>query len=110
MARTEAALIYTVLADAASAREIAGILLEERLIACANILGEIESVFVWEGERSCARECAVLFKTSAEALEKAAARLSELHPYDTPAILASVCSHAHQDTLEWLASTLGPAA
>ncbi len=107
MINQTAALIYTVLPDAASAREVAGTLLDERLIACANILGEIEAVFIWEGARSSSRESAVLMKTTAECLEAAVARLGELHPYETPAIVANLCSHAHESTLEWLASSVG---
>ncbi|NQX94901.1 MAG: divalent cation tolerance protein CutA, partial [Erythrobacter sp.] len=47
MSEVRAALIYTPLPDAKTARSIAGILLEENLIACANILGPVESVFRW---------------------------------------------------------------
>jgi periplasmic divalent cation tolerance protein len=103
VSESRAALIYTITSDADNARSIAGTLLDERLIACANIVGEIESVFVWEGARQSSRECAVLFKTTTDALEAAVARLGELHPYDTPAIVANACSHAHASTLEWLA-------
>jgi len=109
MTRAQAALIYTMLPDPARARAIAGTLLEERLIACANILGEVESVFLWKGERDSARECAVMFKTTAARLEEATARLDALHPYETPAIIALAGDHAPQSTLDWLASTLGSA-
>ena len=103
MEEPRAALIYTPLPDAQIAREIAGILLDEGLIACANILGEIESVFIWNGKTESATEAAVLLKTSATTIEAAVTRLGALHPYETPAIVASVCDAAHPDTLQWLA-------
>ena len=99
----KAALIYTPLPDAQTARSIAGTLLDEGLIACANILGPMESVFRWQGGIETATERAVLFKTTQDALEKAVERLGALHPYETPAIVASTCDAAHPDTLEWLA-------
>lgn len=102
MSEPKAALIYTPLPDAETARAIAGTLLEEGLIACANILGPVESVFRWQGKVETATESAVLFKTTEDVMEKAVNRLGALHPYETPAIVASICDGAHPDTLEWL--------
>lgn len=98
------ALIYCPFPDRDTAREVAATLLDERLIACANILGPIESLFVWEGVRGEAEEIAVQFKTDAAALEVAIARLGVLHPYDAPAILGWLCDAAHPATAQWLAS------
>jgi len=102
MIEPRAALIYTPLPDAETARAIAGTLLDEKLIACANILGPIESVFVWEGRTQSAEEVAVLFKTTSERHDLAMSRLGTLHPYETPAIVGTVCDIAHPDTLGWL--------
>lgn len=103
MEKTRAALIYTTLPDAPNARSIAGTLLNEGLIACANILGPIESVFIWNGKSDHMIESAVLFKTTADRMKEAVNRLGALHPYETPAIVASICDDAHPDTLSWLA-------
>ncbi|MEO0871679.1 MAG: divalent-cation tolerance protein CutA [Pseudomonadota bacterium] len=102
MSEKRAALIYTPLPDAQTARDIASTLLEENLIACANILGEVESVFRWDGRIESAKEVAVLFKTTSDAIDPAVARLGALHPYSTPAIVGTVCDTAHPETLEWL--------
>lgn len=103
MTELRAALIYTPLPDADCARAIAGVLLEEGLIACANILGPIESLFIWNGQPDTARETAVLLKTTQGQLDRAITRLGALHPYETPAIVGSVCDAAHPATLAWLA-------
>lgn len=97
-----AALVWCPFPDVESARAAADALLDDRLIACANILGSIESRFVWEGARSVGAEVAVLFKTTAERLEDVTERLGELHPYDTPAILGWHADAAHPATLAWL--------
>ncbi len=99
-----AALIWCPFPDRESARAIAGHLLDERLVACANIIGEIESLFVWQGERDSAVETAVLFKTCAARLDEAVERLGKLHPYDTPAILGWRADAALPATVAWLAS------
>lgn len=103
MSAPKAALIYTPLPDAQTARAIAGTLLDEGLVACANILGPVESVFQWNGEIETATESAVLFKTTQDVMDRAIERLGALHPYETPAIVATICDAAHPGTLEWLA-------
>ncbi len=97
-----AALVWCPFPDAESARAAAGALLDEGLIACANILGPIESHFVWEGARASGSEVGVLFKTTAERLEAVVERLGELHSYDTPAIMGWRVNEAHPATLAWL--------
>lgn len=104
-----AALVWCPFPDRESAKEAASTLLAERLIACANIIPGIESVFEWQGEVSTAIEVAVLFKSDAERLERLTTRLAELHPYDTVAIIGWEADAAHPATLQWLGETLGNA-
>ena len=107
MSAPKAALIYTPLPDAETARAIASTLLDEGLIACAHIVGPVESVFQWTGQIETAIEYAVLFKTTQDAPDGAVERLGALHPYETPAIVATICNAAHPGTLEWLAQQTG---
>lgn len=100
-----AALVWCPFPDADSARSAAATLLDERLIACANILGAVESHFVWDGARASGSEVAVLFKTTGDGLAPLVARLGDLHPYDTPAIIGWHCDAAHPASLAWLAAT-----
>lgn len=97
-----AALIWCPFGDAQSAEAVADTLLEERLIACANILPAIRSLYRWKGERGEGAEVAVLFKTRADLLDAAVARLEALHPYDAPAISGWRCDAAGAATLAWL--------
>lgn len=99
---TQPALVWCPFPDKQSARKTSTRLLDEGLIACANILGEAEAIFEWNGERGEGVEVAVLFKTNADRLDAMIARLGELHPYDTPAILGWLCDAAHPSTLAWL--------
>lgn len=103
----QAALAWCPFPDVESAKDVAATLLEEKLIACANIIPGIISVFEWEGQSSTQSEVAVLFKTTEECLNRLVARLGECHPYDTPAIVGWLCNAAHPDTKQWLGVTLG---
>ncbi|GAB5348699.1 divalent-cation tolerance protein CutA [Alteriqipengyuania sp. 357] len=100
------ALIYTVFASREDAKAVAAKLLDERLVACANVIGRIEALFEWDGERGQGEEIAVLFKTHADRLDAAVARLDDLHPYDTPAILGWRADASGSATGPWLAELL----
>ncbi|MEL7199354.1 MAG: divalent-cation tolerance protein CutA [Pseudomonadota bacterium] len=106
MGEANACLIWCPFPDNETARKVAGQLLEDRLVACANILGAVESVFVWEGEVQSETECGVLFKTDEAHMDKAIAVIGSLHPYETPAILGWNCEKAFPATLHWLGSSL----
>jgi periplasmic divalent cation tolerance protein len=101
------ALIWCPFADEASAAAAAGQLLDEGLVACANILPPMRSLYVWRGERGEAVEVAVLFKTDAALLPEATARVAEIHPYDAPAVLGWRADTAAKPTAEWLRALVG---
>ena len=84
---------------AAAARQ----LLDERLIACANLLPAMRSIYEWNGERGDAQECGALFKTEAALLDRAIARIADIHPYETPAIAGWQADACNPATAEWLA-------
>ena len=98
------ALIWCPFPDEDRAAAVATQLLDEKLIACANILGSVRALYEWNGERGDAREVGVLLKTDASLLDRAVARIAELHPYDTPAVLGWRCDAAAPATAEWLAT------
>jgi len=85
---TALGLLYTTWPDEESAAGAASVLLEDGLIACANIFPAHQSVYRWDGEVRREPEHAALFKTAPERVEQVQARLAALHPYDEPCILA----------------------
>jgi periplasmic divalent cation tolerance protein len=97
------ALIWCPFPDEETAAAVATQLLDENLIACANILGPVRALYEWNGERGEAREVGVLLKTDTSLLDTAVARIAALHPYDTPAVLGWRCDAAAPATAEWLA-------
>ena len=106
MTGLRAALVWCPCPDIEVARTIAGQLLQEKLIACANMFPAMESLFEWDGGLSHASEVGVLFKTTADSLDALVSRLGDLHPYDTPAIVGWTCDIAHPAVLGWLGETI----
>lgn len=103
-----AALIWCPFADLPSAEAAAAILLDERLVACANILPPMRVLYRWNGERGQGEEVGALFKTVSALLDAAVLRLEAIHPYDVPAITAWRCDAAAPATLGWLVAELRP--
>ncbi len=94
--------IFTTVDDEAKARELAGALVETRLAACAQVLGPMHSTYWWQGQVERAQEWLILFKSRADLYPELEARLRELHPYDTPEILAVPVAAGLEAYLAWL--------
>jgi periplasmic divalent cation tolerance protein len=97
-----AALIWSPFENEEAAATAASQLLDEGLIACANILPGVRSFYLWQGQRGEARECGALFKTEAGLLDKAVARLAAIHTYETPAIAGWRADATAPATAAWL--------
>lgn len=96
-----AALIWAPFPDPEAARSALAVLLNEKLVACGNLLPGVESTFAWQGAHAKSDECGALLKTTAASLGPAMERLATLHPYETPSITGWVV-HADAGTLAWL--------
>mgnify|MGYP000214902319 CR=1 FL=1 len=80
-------LLYTTFPSKESLHKVLAPLFDKKLIACANILGPITSLYVWEGTCEETEEIATLLKTTSSQTQAVIEILEDLHPYDTPAIL-----------------------
>lgn len=107
MSNPAPALIWCPFASEEEAAAVCSRLLDEGLIACANILPAMRSLYQWQGERGDTAETGVLLKTNAELLPRAIERLEELHPYDAPAISGWVTDQAGKAMQDWLGNLSG---
>lgn len=78
-------------------------LVEERWIACANLLPGATSIYSWQGAVQEDRETVVLMKTREDLVEGLERRLVELHPYDVPEMLVLGVEGGHGSYLDWVA-------
>jgi periplasmic divalent cation tolerance protein len=109
---TKIVTVYATFPSEEEAMRIARLLVEERLAACANILGPCRSIYRWQGKVEDAREVAALFKTGTDGADALIARLAELHSYDLPAAMAWPIEAAHPPYEKWVLAETGdsPAA
>ena len=101
---TDIVTIYATFGSDEEARRIARTLVEEDLVACANILAPCRSVYRWQGKIEEAEEVPVLFKAAAAGAEAALARIGELHSYDVPAAVVWPIADALSPYEDWVLS------
>ncbi|HEY2882059.1 MAG TPA: divalent-cation tolerance protein CutA [Pirellulales bacterium] len=85
------------------ARKIAAALVENRLAACVQIIGPVESVYRWQGKIETAAEWQCWIKTRRARFEELKTAISKLHSYDVPEILALPICDGSARYLRWLA-------
>ena len=87
------------------AEALAGKIVESRLGACVQILPQITSVYVWEGETRRESECLLLIKTLSEKWDELREFISANHSYEVPEIVA-IDADAAKPYLAWLQAEL----
>ena len=81
-------LILSNLPDRERALKLAAALVEDRLAACVNVLGECTSLYRWQGAVETASEVPVLIKTVASRYPRIEAAIRANHPYELPEIIS----------------------
>lgn len=94
--------VYVTFASTADAARLGRQIIEERLAACINILGEVSSIYRWQGKVEEAVEVAAIFKTTSGCAELLTHRLAELHPYANPAIATWPIDEAPAAYVQWV--------
>lgn len=107
MSETKVRSIYMTYPDVTSAERVARALVEENLVACANIFAAGRSLYKWQGEIQDETELVMIAKTSEARLQRLIARVKELHPYDTPCIVALAALGGDEDYLAWVEQAAG---
>jgi periplasmic divalent cation tolerance protein len=100
-------IVYTTMPDVAAAEGLAATLVEERLAACVNILPGMVSFYTWNGKLERTQEIACLIKTSRTKAPLVTDRLSQLHPYETPAVLTFDADTVAPAFAHWVAKQTG---
>jgi periplasmic divalent cation tolerance protein len=99
-------MVYVTVASKEEAEKITRVLLEERLVACVNIVGPVSSRFYWEGKIDLVEEYLLIMKTRRGLFAILEKRVGVLHSYEVPEILAVPIIDGSVAYLDWLASTL----
>jgi periplasmic divalent cation tolerance protein len=82
------------------------ILLEEKLIACGNIVDPVSSFFLWKGKIENEKEALVIMKSHEKLFNRLCKKVNELHSYDLPEILALPIVGGSSSYLDWIKGSL----
>lgn len=99
-------VVFMTTATKQEAQRIVRSLLDKYLIACANVLGPVESQFWWREKIEKANEFLVLMKSDEKLFEELAKTIKEMHSYEVPEILALSIVKGWPPYLEWLNRSL----
>ena len=103
MTTPEFVLVLTTLpADPDTAVAFARTLVEERLAACVNVSGEMQSIYAWEDIVEEEDERQIVIKTTRDRLEGLWERVRELHSYEVPEFLVIPIVDGSEAYLHWM--------
>lgn len=100
--------LVLITAPPAQALALADALVERRLAACVNILPGVRSVYRWQGRRVEDEEQLLICKTTTARLPALQTAVLELHPYETPEVVALPSSHVLPRYAAWVATAVQP--
>jgi len=102
----DACVVFCTLPDADIAGRIAGLLVEERLAACVNIIPGLVSVYRWQGAVQQDNEVLLLIKTTPVVYGRLERRLRTLHPYELPEIISVPIQTGQADYMQWITNNV----
>lgn len=93
------------------AATLAKALVQDRLVACVNILPGVRSIYAWQGKLCDDAELLCVLKTRLALFPALRERVVAMHPYEVPEVIAVPLRAGHEPYLAWLrAETCAPGA
>lgn len=105
---TDAIRVLVMTCPPDQAERLLGILLDERLVACGNVVPAVQSRYWWQGALCSDEEALVVMETATDRAAAAMRRLAEVHPYEVPKILAFAPALAHGPYVDWVVEMTRP--
>jgi|TARA_B100002003_G_C13857258_1_gene419891 periplasmic divalent cation tolerance protein len=95
-------VVFITTADEQEAKTIANLLLEQKKVACANIVPMVSSIFRWRGKLESENEGLLILKTKISLLNDVVSMVKSAHSYDAPEIIALPIIGGNPDYLNWI--------
>ncbi len=98
----EFVIAFSTFPDRETAQKIARELVENAVVACANIVPSVESIYFWKEKVETSAEVLTIFKMTAARYPEFETQLRKLHPYDVPEIVRLNVAEGAADYLRWI--------
>lgn len=99
-------LILVSAADKEEARKIAKALIKNKLAACVNISGKVESLFWWQGKVDKVNEYLLIIKSNKAMIPKVVKLVKSMHSYQVPEIISLPVTSGLKKYLRWIDESL----
>lgn len=103
--RPEFAIALVTAPDLKSARALAKVALEKRLVACANLVPKLESHYWWQGKLEKSAEVLMIFKTTRQHVAALQTLILQKHPCDTAEFIVLKIESGAARYLKWIADS-----
>lgn len=99
-------IVFVTVSGEEEGKKISKQLVEERLVACVNVIPNIKSIYWWEGKVEESSEYLLIMKTVSERIDFLINRVKQLHSYDVPEVIALDIEKGNPDYLNWIAESI----
>ena len=96
------AIMVLVTTPHGKAKDLAKILLKQKVCACVNIIDRVESFFWWQGKINTETESLLIIKTKSSLFSKLEKIIKHNHSYTVPEIIAFEIDKINKGYKEWL--------
>lgn len=100
-------MFYITAGSQEEAEKLATNLVNDRLVACVNVIPKIKSFFYWEGEAQSEEEVLLMGKTRRELTDDLVAAVNKYHSYDVPCVITWVLDGGNPEFLDWVKEETG---
>jgi periplasmic divalent cation tolerance protein len=95
-------MVFVTVGDKEESLKIAQTLVNEKLVACVNIVPGIRSIYRWKDEVCDDEEFLLIMKTQTDLFPSLQKRVQEIHSYEVAEIIALPIAHGSPDYLQWV--------
>lgn len=95
-------VVFITAKNTREANAIASRLVKDKLIACANVIKGVRSLFWWQNKVDTANEVLLILKTKKSCFKRIVKTVKLVHSYDVPEIIALPIIDGSRDYLKWI--------
>ncbi len=94
--------VFITTSGRSEALKISKLLVQKRLVACANIFPSIDSIYRWDGKVETAHEAVIIAKTQKKHMKILTDVITSVHSYKNPCIVSLPIQGGAPEYLKWI--------
>ena len=98
--------LYVTCRNKEEARSIGKALVSSKLVACANIIDKMESIYIWNDELIEDSEVILIAKSIKTKYDEVELTIKALHSYSNPCIICMKIAEGSNIFLDWIKNSI----